>query len=293
MARQFQWLVVNDYLATILHPKVYKRVFVRNDPLFKWQPPATHTFCIPTEFSVAAMRFGHSMVREAYTLSDETDATLAELLELARNKGPLDPKNEVDWARFFQGAGPGALATTAQPIDTLISQGMFRIPLGTLRLFNSGEIPHYAQVVGLDAHGVISLRLPLISLLRGVAMKLPSGQTVADAFSVAKLDEKQLTLDTKGEISPQGRILLDYGLTTSTPLWYYILRESEVRENGRCLGEVASNVVAETIFAALQDDPTSYVHLGANWMPPKWKWGTEERQFLSLSALFEAAPDFP
>lgn len=290
-ARQFQWLVVKDYLATILHPGVYRRVFETQEPMFKWEP--SQTFCIPIEFSVAAMRFGHSMVREAYTLSDETDATLAELLELARTRGPLNPKNEIDWARFFQGAGAGALATTAQPIDTLISQGMFRIPLGTLQLFNSGEIPHFVGIAQLDSKGFISLRLPLISLLRGVAMKLPTGQTVADAFGVARLSQRQLTLDTKGDISPQGRILLDHALTTATPLWYYLLRESEVKENGRCLGEVASNIVADTIFAALQDDPTSYVHLGAAWMPPKWKWGAEERQFLSLSALFEAAPDFP
>lgn len=290
-ARQFQWLVVKDYLATILHPKVYARVFEDEDPLFKWQPP--QKFCIPIEFSVAAMRFGHSMVRDAYTLSDETDADLIDLIKPGSNGGPLDPMNEVDWARFFQGAGPGALATTAQPIDTLISQGMFQIPLGTLRLFNSGTVPPFDGITQFDKKGLVVLRLPFITLLRGVAMKLPTGQTVADAFKVDRLDEKQLTFGTNGEPSPQGQILVDSGLTTNTPLWYYLLRESEVRENGRCLGEVASNIVAETIFAALQDDPTSYVHLDPSTMPPTWKWGTEERQFRSLSALFEAAPDLP
>jgi len=287
---QFQWLVVNDYLPTILHPDVYNRVFVRSQPLFEWKSP--HVFCIPIEFSVAGMRFGHSMVRNGYTLSDETDADLEALLKVGLETGPLDPKFEVDWARFFQGAGPGALATTAQPIDTLISKGMFRIPMGTLKLFNSAAVPFTAAIAGLDP--IIHLRLPLITLLRGAAMRLPSGQAVADGLGVSKLSREQLILDREGKISPQGQILLDHGLTSSTPLWYYLLKEAEVLENGNHLGLTASNIIADTIFAALRDDPESYVHQSsAIQMPPVWKWNNESRQFLSLSSLFEAAPDFP
>jgi heme peroxidase len=287
---QFQWLVVNDYLPTILHPEVYDRVYVGKQPWFEWQTP--QVFCIPIEWSVAAMRFGHSMVRDGYTLSDETDADLDTLLRLGLQSGPLDPKYEVDWARFFQGAGQGGLATTAQPIDTFISKGMFRIPMGTLELFNSAKLPAFAKPA-LLSH-LQNLRLPLITLLRGAAMGLPSGQAVAEAFGVKTLNESQLTRGIKGNITPQGRILLDQGLTKSTPLWYYILRESEVKENGNHLGRTASHIIAETIFAALYDDKESYVRLGETTsMPPMWEWGNEKRQFLSLSALFEAAPDFP
>jgi len=287
---QFQWLVVRDYLATVLHHEVYERVFVRQEPWFEWRAP--QVFCIPIEFSVAAMRFGHSMVRNAYTLSDETDADLESLLRVGMQPGPLDPKVEVDWARFFQGAGPGGLATTAQPIDTFVSKTMFRIPLGTLKLFNSAKSPFSVSITGLDP--IINLRLPLITLIRGAAMSLPSGQEVSDAFSVARLSERQLTYGTDGKVTPQGQILLDQGLTTSTPLWYYLLRESELIENGNRLGRTGSHIVAETISGALRDDSDSFLNQhGASEMPPVWEWAGERRQFRSLSSLFEAAPDFP
>jgi hypothetical protein len=286
---QFQWLVVNDYLATVLHPEVYQSAFVRREPWFEWQAP--QVFCIPIEFSVAAMRFGHSMVRDAYVLSDETDADLETLLRIGLTGGPLDAKFEIDWARFFQGAGPGGQATTAQPIDTFISKGMFRIPLGTLQLFNSADVPFSVSISGLDP--IINLRLPLISLIRGAAMSLPSGQEVAEVFGVARLSELQLTRDTDGKVTPQGQILLDHGLTKSTPLWYYILRESEVKENGSHLGRTASYIVAETIAGALRHDTNSYLnHSEATQMPPTWRLNSQETQFFSLSALFEAAADF-
>jgi len=287
---QFQWMVVNDYLATILHPDVYDRVFVRKQPSFRWQPP--QVFCIPIEWSVAAMRFGHSMVRDAYTLSDKTDADLLTLLRVGLQAGPLPASFEVDWARFFQGAGPGALATTAQPIDTFISKGLYQVPMGTLKLFNSANLPELAKPV-LESLKQ-GLRLPLITLLRGAAMRLPSGQAVANAFAVDRLSEAELTEDSERHTTRQGQILIDGGLTRSTPLWYYVLRDAEVRENGNHLGLTGSHLIAETIFAALQDDQESYVHLPeSSQMPPVWEYGNKKEQFLSLSALFEAAPEFP
>ena len=123
-------------------------------------------------------------------------------------------------------------------------------------------------------------------------MGLPSGQAVADAFGEDRLSEAELTQNS-GHITKQGEILIKAGLTESTPLWYYLLREAEVRENGNHLGRTGSYLIAETIFAALQDDDESYFHLpGPPEMPPVWEYDGKQEKFLSLSALFEAAPDF-
>jgi hypothetical protein len=50
------------------------------------------------------------------------------------------------------------------------------------------------------------------------------------------------------------------------PLWFYILRESEVRNAGNTLGPVGSRIVAETIIGQIRNDPRSYLNQPA-WTP--------------------------
>ena len=49
-------------------------------------------------------------------------------------------------------------------------------------------------------------------------------------------------------------------LLDETPLWYYILLESEVRENGDRLGEVGAQIVADVMIGLVQLDPDSYLN---------------------------------
>src|ERR1700730_8080627 len=74
----YQWVVLNDFLPTIVSegvleqvlPHLHKRTNVLADrpqlQFFHW----THTPYMPLEFSAAAYRFGHSMVRPGYRLSE-------------------------------------------------------------------------------------------------------------------------------------------------------------------------------------------------------------------------------
>jgi len=62
---QFQHLVYEDYLPAVLNTEVYRSVFVENRPTICWD-----LFSTPIEFAVAGMRFGHSMVRNGYDLSN-------------------------------------------------------------------------------------------------------------------------------------------------------------------------------------------------------------------------------
>ena len=48
------------------------------------------------------------------------------------------------------------------------------------------------------------------------------------------------------------------GFNTARPLWYYILREADVQQNGDRLGSVGSRIVAETLSALVRRDGASY-----------------------------------
>ena len=56
------------------------------------------------------------------------------------------------------------------------------------------------------------------------------------------------------------------GWSGETPLWYYILREADVREAGDRLGPVGSRSVGEVLIGLLDLDPGSVRHA-----PPSWK----------------------
>ena len=71
------------------------------------------------------------------------------------------------------------------------------------------------------------------------------------------LSDEELTNNSEGAETKQASILRKHALTRETPLWYYILKESEVRHNGNRVGPVGSRLVAETIYAALRGDRPS------------------------------------
>jgi hypothetical protein len=106
------------------------------------------------------------------------------------------------------------------------------------------------------------------------------------------LTEDELTKDCNGKIAPQGEILKKYGLTRETPLFYYVLKESEVRNNGNELGPTGSHIVAETIYAALKRDPKSYMNDPAGAIPPTWEFPSGRDTIKSLGDLFARATEF-
>jgi hypothetical protein len=57
------------------------------------------------------------------------------------------------------------------------------------------------------------------------------------------------------------------GWAGETPLWYYILREADVREAGNRLGPVGARLVGEVLVGLLDLDPSSVRHAPADWSP--------------------------
>jgi hypothetical protein len=95
--RQFQWLVCEDYLRSILDPTVHKTVFVHQTQQFEWK-----RFSIPIEFAAAAMRFGHAMVRPNYLFSFGHDMLLPNVFGRKSQRGPIDREREFNGDSFFE-----------------------------------------------------------------------------------------------------------------------------------------------------------------------------------------------
>ncbi|MDP9098871.1 MAG: hypothetical protein M3N48_07745, partial [Verrucomicrobiota bacterium] len=158
----------------------------------------------------------------------------------------------------------------------------------TLLLFNTG-------VTGVPP-GIIpipQLPLPAITLVRGLGLKLATGQTAARAFG-HKILTNELSGDCHGKVTDQGAILGKWHDRGETPLWYYVLKESELPPlYGGSLGETGSSIVGETVYAALDNDPLSFWNYpdSAAKEFPIWNLPQGKRQLFSLNALFGAATE--
>lgn len=241
----YQWIIVHEFLPmTIGQERTTKYITYK---------PTNLNPRIPIEFAVAAYRFGHSQVRPSYRLNfgpNTSSPFFAFIFEdSAANDGNPDPndfrggkrapRRFVDWQTFFD-FGDGNVRKNKK-IDNKLSTPLMHLPG-----MNSAA-------PGLPGDGVQSLASR--NLMRHVNFSIPSGQAIAAHLGVPALTAAQL---------PE---LASYGMDTSTPLWYYILKEGEVMENGLRMGPVGGHIVGKVFADLLKADASSYVATNPSWTP--------------------------
>jgi hypothetical protein len=78
-------------------------------------------------------------------------------------------------------------------------------------------------------------------------------------------------------------------LTGAAPLWYYILKEAEIMNNGRHLGQVGSRIVAETLIGLAWNDHYSYLFQMPRWNPAEEQLGLPAKlDMLALTQWIDA-----
>jgi hypothetical protein len=258
----YQWLIVNDYLPRIVGRDVVSSL-IRREGTIKflgtlYRPEHPQNPYMPIEYSGAAYRFGHSMIRAEYEMQDGHTVPIfgADGYEDLRGNRPIPANLWCDWNYFFEIPGLDAPddRNMARLIDTQISLPLYTLP-------STVVLPTSKAIVALAER----------NLLRGKRLGLPCGQDVARAMGVTPLTNEQLGL-------PQP------GWGGKAPLWYYVLKEAELVNRGRKLGPVGGRIVAETILGILALDPESYFNL-----KPAFQW--QERKTVGDLILLADALD--
>ena len=198
----YQWLVVNRILPNFVGQSMVDDVLRHGPRYFR----AEREPYIPVEFSGAAYRFGHSMVRPSYraNLAGDNGGPFFGLIFDSRVVVPdgqnptVDPgdlrggfrssRRFIGWQTFFDFGGAYSAQTKPnKQIDTILSTPLFALPTTAI-----------AHITG--SPGPISL--PQRTLLRHLTWSLPSGQSIARRMDAPVLRPADLADFVSGRPAP-------------------------------------------------------------------------------------------
>jgi hypothetical protein len=265
--KHYQWMLRHDYLPRICAGGAINDVFNNGRKLFEVGATPTDVPTMPIEFSIAAFRLGHAMIRRAYNWNARfpgQQGTLDFLFLFSGTSGDPAlggemrlPSNWIaDWRRMYDFtadghanlAAPGGV-NKAMRIDTLLVNPLAALPAGSFG--------------GTAADlGKPQANLAVRNLTRAKMVRLATGQQMVrflknKGVNVTALTAAQIRNGNNGAdldgLTPTQR----QAFVRDTPLWFYILREAEL--NGGKLKGVGARIVAETFHRAMEGSVASIV----------------------------------
>jgi heme peroxidase len=227
----YQTVVLREFLPSLIGAELTDLI-MRGDR--RHYRPRDQPF-IPLEFADAAYRYGHAQIRRTYQLNSAGGAVpiFPDLVGFR----PVAAEHQIEWPRLFDAVGAPP-AARAKRIDGRLVGALIALPLAVT---GASEVSELHSLAVRD-------------LMRGQGVGLPSGEAVA-----RRMGEPPLSAE---EVGTSGA-----GWSSETPLWYYILREADVRQGGDRLGPVGARIVGEVLIGLLDLDTASVRHAPQSWTP--------------------------
>ena len=277
VVKHYQWMIRSDFLPRVVKPQLVNDVFTNGRKVFETAPVPGDPPTMPVEFSVAAYRLGHSMVRSAYNWNhvfDDGGGSLDLLFTFSGTSGDLggDPKLPSNWIADFRRlydfteAGRSDLRPIvkgrnkmnfARRIDTLLTDFLAFLPDGSIGGPDPKAFRHNLAYRNLTRAHMLKLATgqQMVTLMRGRGVTLTA------------LTPAQIRDGNKGASLARLNPAQRSALVKDTPLWFYALREAEF--NAGRLAAVGGRLVAETFHRAIEGsqasilaDPTWHPTLG-------------------------------
>ncbi len=322
----YQWLVLFDYLPRIigrdqivamlphLANKSSIAVHKPNLQFFDWQTTAS----MPIEFSGAAYRFGHSIVRPVYRLSAADLSSSVSTIGLNGRRALFSPnpndglngfqafpaENGIDWRLFFETRDH---RLSAAALGKGRVQPSYKIDTSLVTAL--GFLPEFSKTGTNVAAGAPNTNsLSYRNLQRGVTLQLPCGQAIARLMGLEPLADQRLQVgkaNSDGLKENKTIVEIDARFAGKAPLWYYILAEAQDQWRiaadtqktdqqkdiqPTLLGSVGGRIVGEVLIGLLAGDNSSFLS-DPTWQPlfgdPQ---ATSVFERFTIGDLFERVP---
>ena len=234
LRRRYQRLVIEDFLPRFVSTEDIKWVSENNI----FNPPADGYF-MPVEFSAAAFRFGHALIRREYhynALRKVVQLNQLFTMKVLSTYHHILTDWIIDWTHFVLEGG-----NVGRKLEPRLVEPLAEFLTKDITMPANGGQPKKPI-----------LSLAVIDLLRGYLFRLPTGQFVADRLDLTPLPEAEIE-KVAADVSPeQANALKESPLSSHTPLWYYILAEAAHPDlgNGHRLGPVGGRLLAAVLLEA-------------------------------------------
>jgi len=295
--KTYQYLVIHDFLPRIINKAVLDKYRDADGIFDHTKLKVFKGFEIPfmpVEFSVAAYRLGHSMVRPGYRLND---TVLVPIFPVPVDVAPGFPEGltgfrrlisdwAIDWGRFIDidvrayGDAAEADDNKKKPTPANFQRLQFAYRIDTALVKPLQTLP---PAVASDPAS-----LALRNLERGVEFGLPTGQEMATLLQLPASDilpDDKILIGQGVDNPPKNSLKpitdVDASFAGNCPLWTYVLAEAIQHQTDvdipvkparkittPQLGPVGGSIVAEVFLGLMFADEESY--LSTQKHDPHW-----------------------